>query len=42
MREAVDFIQAEGWDQPPTLFGLVPGEIIARETGTLINEEEEQ
>lgn len=42
MREAVDFIHTEGWDQPPTLFGLVPGTIIARETGNLINEEEEE
>ncbi|MBC3185868.1 hypothetical protein H7347_04665 [Corynebacterium sp. zg-331] len=24
MMEAVDFIHAEGWDAPPTLFGLVP------------------
>ena len=24
MREAVDFIHAEGWDQGPTLFALVP------------------
>lgn len=28
MMEAVDFIHAEGWDAPPTLFGLVPSELI--------------
>lgn len=29
MREAVDFIHAEGWDAPPTLFGLVPTHLLA-------------
>ncbi|MDO5097559.1 MAG: PPA1309 family protein [Corynebacterium sp.] len=28
MREAVDFIHAEGWDAPPTLFGLVPARLL--------------
>ena len=29
LREAVDFIHAEGWDQVhPTLFGLVPSELL--------------
>lgn len=28
MMEAVDFIHAEGWDAPPTLFGLVPSEYL--------------
>lgn len=28
MLEAVDFIHAQGWDTPPTLFGLVPTTII--------------
>lgn len=28
MLEAVDFVHAEGWDQPPTLFGLVPSELM--------------
>ena len=27
--EAVDFIQAEGWDRPATLFALVPRELVA-------------
>ena len=29
LREAVDFVQAEGWDQPATLFALVPASLIA-------------
>lgn len=29
MLEAVDFVHAEGWDRPPTLFGLVPSELLA-------------
>lgn len=28
MREAVDFVHAEGWDAAPTLFGLVPTELL--------------
>ncbi|WP_297008157.1 PPA1309 family protein [uncultured Corynebacterium sp.] len=28
LREAVDFIQAEGWDRPPTLFALVPAHLV--------------
>nr|WP_234948382.1 hypothetical protein [Corynebacterium sp. CNCTC7651] len=28
MMEAVDFIHAEGWDARPTLFALVPTELI--------------
>lgn len=28
MREAVDFIHAEGWDQGPTLFALVPTDLL--------------
>ncbi|AZA10902.1 PPA1309 family protein [Corynebacterium gerontici] len=28
MLEAVDFIHAEGWDAPPTLFALVPAEFL--------------
>jgi hypothetical protein len=28
-REAVDFVHAEGWDAPPTLFALVPTELVA-------------
>ncbi|CAB0546964.1 hypothetical protein CIP107534_00735 [Corynebacterium diphtheriae] len=30
MLEAVDFIHAEGWDAPPTLFALVPAELIGQ------------
>lgn len=33
MREAVDFIHAEGWDTPPTLFALVPTELVAAQLG---------
>ncbi|GAB2499947.1 hypothetical protein CATRI_03150 [Corynebacterium atrinae] len=29
MLEAVDFVHAEGWDAPPTLFALVPTELLA-------------
>ena len=29
LREAVDFVHAEGWDQPATLFALVPYELVA-------------
>lgn len=29
LREAVDFVHAEGWDRPATLFGLVPFELVA-------------
>ncbi len=29
LMEAVDFIQAEGWDRPATLFALVPSALIA-------------
>lgn len=28
MREAVDFVHAEGWDSGPTLFALVPSELL--------------
>lgn len=28
MLEAVDFIHAEGWDAPPTLFALVPARLV--------------
>ena len=33
MREAVDFIHAEGWDAPPTLFALVPTDLVAAQLG---------
>lgn len=29
LREAVDFVHAEGWDQPATLFALVPYALVA-------------
>lgn len=28
MMEAVEFVHAEGWDAPPTLFGLVPAQLL--------------
>lgn len=28
LREAVDFVHAEGWDRPATLFALVPAELV--------------
>lgn len=31
--EAVEFVHAEGWDQPPTLFALVPAFVLAEATG---------
>jgi len=29
--EAVEFVHAEGWDAPPTLFGLVPTQLLVDE-----------
>lgn len=31
MMEAVEFVHAEGWDAPPTLFGLVPTQLLIDE-----------
>ncbi|MDN8606020.1 PPA1309 family protein [Corynebacterium ureicelerivorans] len=31
MMEAVEFVHAEGWDAPPTLFGLVPTRLLVDE-----------
>ncbi|WP_085957766.1 PPA1309 family protein [Corynebacterium fournieri] len=31
MLEAVEFVHAEGWDAPPTLFGLVPTQMLVDE-----------
>lgn len=42
MHEAVDFIHAEGWDQPPTLFGLVPRAALARATGEWYDDSEDE
>lgn len=33
MREAVDFVHAEGWETPPTLFALVPSELLIDQIG---------
>lgn len=33
MLEAVEFVHAEGWERPPTLFGLVPTELISAALG---------
>ncbi|GAA3524550.1 PPA1309 family protein [Corynebacterium pilbarense] len=35
MMEAVEFVHAEGWDAPPTLFGLVPTQLLVDELGHL-------
>lgn len=35
MMEAVEFVHAEGWDAPPTLFGLVPTHLLVDELGHL-------
>lgn len=35
MLEAVDFVQAEGWDAPPTLFALVPTHMLIDELSHL-------
>ena len=35
MMEAVEFVHAEGWDAPPTLFGLVPTQLLVDELGNL-------
>ncbi|MFW9097700.1 PPA1309 family protein [Corynebacterium striatum] len=39
MREAVEFVHAEGWDAPPTLFALVPTSLVADQLAEL-NEED--
>ena len=31
MMEAVEFVHTEGWDAPPTLFGLVPTQLLVDE-----------
>lgn len=35
MMEAVEFVHAEGWDAPPTLFGLVPTQLLIDEALSL-------
>ena len=35
MTEAVDFVHAEGWDAPPTLFALVPTHLLIDELVSL-------
>ncbi len=37
MLEAVDFVHAEGWDGPPTLFGLVPADVLEEQWGASIS-----
>ncbi len=39
MLEAIDFVQAEGWDQPPTLFGLVPHFLVADAMGSSLDDD---
>ncbi|MBP3088763.1 hypothetical protein EML15_06310 [Corynebacterium sp. sy017] len=41
MLEAVDFIHAEGWDQPPTLFALVPASLLDDAMPEVFAEEDE-
>ncbi len=38
MMEAVEFVHAEGWDAPPTLFGLVPTQLLIDELVDLTDE----
>lgn len=33
MREAVEFVHGEGWDARPSLFALVPTELLAKQLG---------
>lgn len=35
MREAVEFVHAEGWDAAPTLFALVPTDLVAAQLDDL-------
>ncbi|MCZ9309199.1 PPA1309 family protein [Corynebacterium uberis] len=41
MLEAVDFVHAEGWDGPPTLFGLVPADVLEEQWGASISGEDD-
>ena len=38
MMEAVEFVHAEGWDASPTLFALVPTELVADQLASLDEE----
>lgn len=38
MMEAVEFVHAEGWDASPTLFALVPTELVVDQLATLDEE----
>ena len=40
MMEAVEFVHAEGWDAPPTLFGLVPSALIVDQLEELEREDD--
>lgn len=35
MMEAVEFVHAEGWDEPPTLFALVPSQLVVDQLAEL-------
>ncbi|WP_392451928.1 PPA1309 family protein [Corynebacterium dentalis] len=37
--EVVDFVQAEGWDRPATLFGLVPHALVADALGSSFDDD---
>lgn len=39
LREAVDFVHAEGWDRPATLFGLVPHGLVADALGSSFDDD---
>lgn len=38
MTEAVEFVHAEGWDAPPSLFALVPSQLLVDELSQLTDE----
>lgn len=40
LREAVDFVHAEGWDRPATLFALVPHSLVVDALGNSVDEAE--
>ncbi|NMO01896.1 hypothetical protein HH308_11815 [Gordonia sp. TBRC 11910] len=38
LRDVVEFVDAAGWDQPPTLFALVPTSVLAQTQPDLVDE----
>ncbi|MFW0789101.1 PPA1309 family protein [Gordonia sp. CPCC 205333] len=38
LRDVVEFVDAAGWDQPPTLFALVPTSVLAETQPDLVDE----